>query len=215
MLVGGTGFYIQSLLYDVDFDESNGKVSLCRETLEKEYDELGPDVMFERLKEVDPDYCEIIHKNDKKRVVRALEFYLDTKTPISKHNNLEMQKEPVYNTGFFVLTDDREKIYKRINERVDVMVKSGLVDEVKRLKDLGLTKENVSMHGLGYKEILMYLDNEISLDEAVYMIKRDSRHFAKRQLTWFRRYDDMRWFNVSEYDSEDQCFEDMLEWLRR
>jgi tRNA dimethylallyltransferase len=200
MLVGGTGFYIQSLLYDVDFDESSGKVSSYRETLEKEYDELGPDAMFERLKQVDPDYCEIIHKNDKKRVVRALEFYLDTKTPISKHNVTEMQKEPVYNAGFFVLTDDREKIYKRINERVDVMVKSGLVDEVMKLKDLGLTKEDVSMHGLGYKEILMYLDNEISLDEAIYMIKRDSRHFAKRQLTWFKRERNVTWVSIDKFD---------------
>ena len=200
MLVGGTGFYIQSLLYDIDFDESSGKVSSYRETLEKEYDELGPDAMFERLKNVDPDYCEIIHKNDKKRVVRALEFYLDTKTPISKHNVTEMQKEPVYNAGFFVLTDDREKIYKRINERVDVMVKSGLVDEVRKLKCLGLTKEDVSMHGLGYKEILMYLDNEISLDEAIYMIKRDSRHFAKRQLTWFKRERNVTWVSIDKFD---------------
>ena len=200
MLVGGTGFYIQSLLYDVDFDESQGKVSSYREELEKKYDELGADAMFEELRKVDPDYCEIIHKNDKKRVVRALEFYHDTNTPISKHNFDEMKKEPAYNASFFVLNDDREKIYDRINKRVDIMLKDGLVDEVKKLKEKGLTKEDVSMHGLGYKEILMYLDNEISIDEAVYMIKRDSRHFAKRQLTWFKRERNVTWVNINEFD---------------
>ena len=201
IVAGGTGFYIQALLYDIDFNESIGENPEYRSFLLREYSEKGPDYLFERLKEVDPETATIIHKNDEKRVVRALEFYHETGKPISVHNKEQYEKESDYNFAYFVLNDVREKIYQKIDARVDIMVAKGLVDEVKLLQAKGLNVKDVSMQGLGYKEILMFLNGEISLDEAVYRIKRDSRHFAKRQITWFKREKDVIWLN--KYDFHD------------
>lgn len=205
ILCGGTGFYIQSLLYDIDFSESEGEISDYRKELESLAKEKGPDTLYEMLKEVDPDSLTSIHKNNVKRVIRALEFYHDTGTPISKHNSEQRSKAAAYNNAYFVLNDFRSNIYDRIDLRVDKMIDMGLVEEVKKLKDMGLNKTTVSMQGLGYKEILMYLDNEISLEEAVYIIKRDSRHFAKRQLTWFNREPDIIWLNKNEFNYYDKA----------
>ena len=203
IVAGGTGFYIQALLYDIDFNESIGENPEYRSFLLKEYSEKGPDYLFDKLKEIDPETATIIHKNDEKRVVRALEFYHETGKPISVHNKEQYEKKSDYNFAYFVLNDVREKIYSKIDARVDIMIEKGLVDEVKRLKDKGLNVKDVSMQGLGYKEILMYLNGEITLDEAIYRIKRDSRHFAKRQLTWFKRERDVIWLN--KYDFNDDC----------
>ena len=200
IIAGGTGFYIQALLYDIDFTESLGENPEYRSFLCHEYEEKGADYLFEQLKKVDPDTAEIIHKNDEKRVVRALEFYHETGKPISVHNKEQYEKTSNYNFAYFVLNDYREKIYSKIDERVDIMVEKGLVKEVEMLKDKGMTIKDVSMQGLGYKEILMYLSGDISLKEAIYRIKRDSRHFAKRQLTWFKRERDVIWLNKYDYD---------------
>ncbi|MBR6308110.1 MAG: tRNA (adenosine(37)-N6)-dimethylallyltransferase MiaA [Lachnospiraceae bacterium] len=200
IIAGGTGFYIQALLYDIDFTESLGENPEYRSFLCHEYEEKGADYLFEQLKKVDPDTAEIIHKNDEKRVVRALEFYHETGKPISVHNKEQYEKTSNYNFAYFVLNDYREKIYSKIDERVDIMVEKGLVKEVEMLKDKGMTIKDVSMQGLGYKEILMYLSGDISLKEAIYRIKRDSRHFAKRQLTWFKRERDVIWLNRYDYD---------------
>ena len=163
------------------------------------------------LREVDPESAEAIHANNIKRVIRALEFYHLTGTKISEHNETERQKESPYNFAYFVLTDDRAKLYERIDKRVDIMVEKGLVDEVKKLKDMGYHREMVSMQGLGYKEILDYLDGKSTLEEAVYIIKRETRHFAKRQLTWFRRETDVIWFDKQQYKhSEEAILSDML-----
>ncbi len=200
IVAGGTGFYIQALLYDIDFSESIGENPEYRSFLLKEYDEKGADYLFDKLREVDPETAGIIHKNDEKRVVRALEFYHETGKPISVHNKEQYDKKSDYNFAYFVLNDYRETIYKKIDARVDIMAEKGLVSEVERLKAEGMTITDVSMQGLGYKEILLYLNGEISLDEAIYRIKRDSRHFAKRQITWFKRERDVIWLNKYEFD---------------
>lgn len=204
IIAGGTGFYIQALLYDIAFEESEGENPEYRKTLETLYKEKGPDYLFDMLKAVDEKTASIIHKNDEKRVIRALEFFNDTGRPISEHNEEQRSRTSDYNFAFFVLNDEREKVYERINLRVDKMLKAGLVEEVKKLHSQGLNKYNVSMQGLGYKEILMYLENEISLDEAVYRIKRDSRHFAKRQITWFKREKDVIWLNKYDFSYDDE-----------
>jgi tRNA dimethylallyltransferase len=203
IIAGGTGFYIQALLYDIAFHEEEG-ASEIRSRLEKEADSLGNDVLFERLKRIDPESAEIIHPNNTKRLIRALEYYELNGSKISDHNRTEREKQSPYVFCYFVLNDDREKLYDRIEQRVDEMLKEGLLEEVKKLKNMGYHKEMVSMQGLGYKEILSYLDGECSLEDAVYLIKRDTRHFAKRQLTWFRREKEVIWVDKQEFDYDNE-----------
>lgn len=202
ILVGGTGFYIQALVYDIAFGEEEDH-SAIRERLENTAREKGSAYLYEYLEKVDPDSAKIIHPNNQKRIIRALEFYELNGTPISEHNKRERQKKSPYDFCYFVLNDDRELIYQKIDQRVDEMLAKGLVEEVRTLKEMGFQKDMVSMQGLGYKEILSYLDGECTLDEAVYLIKRDTRHFAKRQLTWFKRERDVIWIDKKafEYDN--------------
>lgn len=190
ILVGGTGFYIQSILYDIDFTE-NDTDHVYRRELEQLAAEKGTGYLHDMLKQADPESAEAIHANNVKRVIRALEYFHLTGKPISEHNRAEREKESPYDFRYFVLNDERELLYGRIEKRVDRMLEDGLVDEVKKLKKMGCTKEDISMQGLGYKEILGYLNKEYDLERAVYLIKRDTRHFAKRQLTWFRREKDV------------------------
>lgn len=214
IIAGGTGFYIQALLYDINFDEQDCDADYRRE-LEQIAEEKGTEYLHQMLEKVDAASAKAIHANNTKRVIRALEFYHVSGKKISEHNETEHQKESPYNFAYFVLTDERERLYKRIEARVDAMMEEGLLDEVRRLKERGATKEMVSMQGLGYKEILAYLDGEISLERAVYLIKRDTRHFAKRQLTWFRRERDVIWFDKEQYAyQEDAILADMLTILK-
>lgn len=203
LVVGGTGFYIQALLYDIDFAMEDADRSL-RENYETIAREQGAHALHELLRAVDPQSADDIHENNVKRVIRALEFYEKTGAPISSHNAAERKKRSPYGFAYFVLTDQREKLYARIDARVDDMMAQGLLGEVKKLKQMGYTRELVSMQGLGYKELLAYLDGECTLEEAVYIIKRDTRHFAKRQLTWFRRERDVIWVDKSAFDYDDQ-----------
>ena len=202
IITGGTGFYIQALLYDIDFENQDTNEAY-RAELEEIAKNQGNESLHNRLKEVDPVSAEKIHANNVKRVIRALEFYKLTGKPISEHNEAEQQKESPYNFAYFVLTDDRENLYKRIDLRVDIMLKNGLLNEVKKLKDMGYHREMVSMQGLGYKEILDYLDDKITLEEAIYILKRETRHFAKRQLTWFRREKEVIWIDKSKYNYDE------------
>lgn len=202
IVVGGTGFYIQALLYDIDFTKTE-EDSTFRNKMEDLANEKGDGFLHEMLRKVDPVSAKTIHENNRKRVIRALEFYHETGTPISSHNERERQKESPYQYAYFVLTDDRARLYERIEARVDKMLKDGLVQEVSALKEMGCKKEMVSMQGLGYKEILSYLNGERTLEEAVYVLKRDTRHFAKRQLTWFKRERDVIWLDKREYGYED------------
>lgn len=210
IIAGGTGFYIQALLYDIAFNEEDG-ASKVRIKLEEEAKSLGNLALYERLKNLDPESAQIIHPNNTKRLIRALEYYEINGSKISDHNRIEREKQSPYSFCYFVLNDDRDKLYERIEKRVDEMIKDGLLEEVKKLKNMGYHKEMVSMQGLGYKEILSYLEGECSLDEAVYMIKRDTRHFAKRQLTWFRREKDVIWVNKKEFDYNNQKILDYME----
>lgn len=203
IIVGGTGFYIQALLYDIDFTENEGD-SVYREKLEALAKEKGAAYLHGQLAMVDPKSAEEIHANNIKRVIRALEFYHQTGQKISEHNERERQKESHYQFCYFVLNDRRECLYERIDQRVDQMIRNGLVQEVQTLKERGCTKQMVSMQGLGYKEIFSYLEGDCSLEEAVYIIKRDTRHFAKRQLTWFKRERDVIWVQKDELNYDDK-----------
>ncbi len=199
IVVGGTGFYIQSLIYDISFSDQE-QDSAYRRQLQEFAAQHGAHALHEKLKDIDPVSYETIHENNIKRTIRALEFYEQTGTPISGHNEAERQKTSPYNFAYFVLTDDRQVIYERIEKRVDLMMEEGLVEEVQRLKDMGCHRDMVSMQGLGYKEILDYLDGKTTLEEAVAKIKLETRHFAKRQLTWFHREQDVIWLDKRDYD---------------
>ncbi|MDF2473190.1 MAG: miaA [Anaerocolumna sp.] len=210
IIVGGTGFYIQSVLYGIEFEENEADNSY-REELEALANKNGADYLHQMLSVVDKKSAETIHPNNIKRVIRALEYYKQTGGRISDHNEMERQKESPYNFVYFVLNDERKILYDRINDRVDLMIKQGLVDEVKKLLDMGCTKDMVSMQGIGYKEIISFLEGNATLEEAIYIIKRDTRHFAKRQLTWFHREKEVTWIHKYEFNNnETMLLEHML-----
>ena len=214
IVVGGTGFYIQALLYDIDFTE-NDEDTEYRKELEQLAAEKGADALHDMLRKVDPESAEAIHANNVKRVIRALEFHKQTGEKISEHNEQERAKSSPYDFCYFVLNDEREQLYERINLRIDQMLAEGLIEEVKSLKELGYTKDMVSMQGLGYKEILDYLNGNCTLEEAIYILKRDTRHFAKRQLTWFRREKDVIWVSKNEHNyDEDKILNVMLDHIK-
>ncbi len=212
IIVGGTGFYIQALLYDIAFEETKDEIEYRKE-LEEFAKTNGTEALHNRLKEVDPDGAAAIHPNNIKRVIRALEYYNETGEPISKHNERERGKASPYDFRYFVLTHDRKVLYERIEQRIDRMMEQGLLEEVISLKKMGYTRELTSMQGLGYKELLAYLDGEITLDEAIYILKRDTRHFAKRQLTWFRRERDVIWLDKREYPTTELLLKRISEFL--
>ena len=199
IIVGGTGFYIQALLYDINFTEQDTDIAY-RNKLSEFAAVNGNHALHEMLKNIDPVSYETIHENNVKRVIRALEYYHNCSEPISKHNDSERQKESPYN---FALNDERKRLYDRIDKRVDIMVENGLVEEVKKLKNMGYTSDMVSMKGIGYKEILSSLDGAYDIDEAVEKVKQESRRFAKRQLTWFRREKETIWLEKEEYSYDD------------
>ncbi|BCN31293.1 tRNA (adenosine(37)-N6)-dimethylallyltransferase MiaA [Anaeromicropila herbilytica] len=203
ILVGGTGFYIQAVLNDVDFSEMEADTKYRKE-LEDLAQVKGNEYLHEMLREVDEKSAVSIHPNNVKRVIRALEYYKETKRPISEHNEEQKEKTSPYNFAYFVLTNERDTLYQRIDKRVDLMMEQGLLEEVKYLyQEKGYSKDLVSMQGLGYKEIIAYLDGECTLEEAVYILKRDTRHFAKRQLTWFRREKEVIEINKLDYNNDD------------
>lgn len=210
IIAGGTGFYIQSVLYDIEFEtnENNREYRTWLEAIATK--EGGVQTLYAMLKEKDPKSANIIHENNVKRVIRALEFFEETGTPISEHNEEQREKESPYNFCYFVLNDDREKLYSNIDRRVDIMFETGLVEEVKKLHIKGYTKNMVSMQGLGYKEVLDYLNGEISLERAAYLIKRDTRHFAKRQLTWFRREKTVTWVDKQQFNHDETAILDFM-----
>ena len=199
---GGTGFYIQALLYDIDFTENDGDSSFRRE-LEKTAEEKGGEYLHALLQEADPEAALQIHPHNIKRMIRALEFHHQT-------GGTEREKESPYNFAYFVLTDDRSCLYDRIDRRVDLMMEEGLLDEVRFLKERGVRRDSTAMQGLGYKELYAFLDGEYPLEEAVRIIKRDTRHFAKRQLTWFKRERDVIWADKSVIGQDDDAVIDFI-----
>lgn len=203
IIAGGTGFYIQALLKEVDFSESSGE-SEIRSRLIRELKEQGASALHDRLKVCDPRAAEEIHPNNSKRVIRALEYFEETGKPISAHNEEQKEKESPFTFCYFVLNDDRARLYERINLRVDLMLQQGLVEEVRKLMNMGLDESFVSMKGIGYKELFPYIRGEQTLEACVEAIKTESRRYAKRQLTWFRREKDVIWVNKQDfaYDEE-------------
>lgn len=203
ILVGGTGFYINSIIYDNNFTQTE-KDDIYRKELQQTAIQKGNLYLHNMLQKVDEKSAQDIHPNNVKKIIRALEFYKLTGKKISQHNQEEKQRKQAYNTTFFVLNMDRDKLYERINLRVDKMVKDGLVQEVENLLNKGYNKNNVSMQGIGYKEIVAYLQGEYSLDYAIETIKKNTRHFAKRQLTWFKHQaKDALWIDVNNFDTQE------------
>ena len=209
IIVGGTGFYIQAVTGDIDFTV-HGEDTTYRQMLEEKAKTEGAQVLHEMLAAVDPASAAAIHANNVKRVIRALEYYRQTGKPISQHNEEQRQKESPYNLAYFVLNDERTRLYERIDARIDQMLAEGLIDEVKTLKEMGYHKGMVSMQGLGYKEILSYLDGTWPLEEAIYVLKRDTRHFAKRQITWFKRERQVEWFDKQDFGYDAQAILDAM-----
>ena len=210
LVTGGTGLYLNSLIYNMDFAKSNGNSKL-REQLEKELEENGIDYMHEKLKSLDADAASRIHKNNTKRVIRALEVCLSGNKMQDFSNDLKYNEE--YLPIIIVLNRDRKVLYDRINKRVDIMMENGLIEEVKKLLNMGYNKDLISMQGIGYKEIVKYLEGEYTLDEAVEIIKRDSRRYAKRQITWFKRYENSKWFDLDKYDDKEILKKEILDYI--
>ncbi len=217
IIAGGTGFYIQALLYDIDFKENpeGGTIRRELETLAEEAGEQAPQLLHDLLCRLDPEAARQIHANNLKRVIRAIEYCRQTGEPISRHNEEMRRRESPYQFLYYVLDTDRAALYERIDRRVDQMMAAGLEAEVKRLRDMGCRRGQTAMQGLGYKELLDYLDGACSLEEAVRILKRDTRHFAKRQLTWFRREREVRWLELPAFDYDlDRVLAHVLEECR-
>ncbi len=213
IIVGGTGLYISSLINNINFSETGSDWEL-RKQLDREAEEHGPVYIHDRLKLVDPASAANIHPNNVKRVIRALEVYHQTQKPISYHNEKSRETPPKYEFILLGLTMEREKLYDRINKRVDIMLENGLIDEVGRLVELGYADSITSMQGIGYKEILSYLRKEITLEEAVETVKRESRRYAKRQITWFKRIKEIKWFSIDNFGNTNNIFEAVITYIR-
>ena len=209
IIVGGTGFYIQSVIYDINFNEY-GDDSNVRKKYEAMAETIGKSELHKKLALVDREYADSVSYNNVKKVVRALTFFEMTGEKLSEHNKRERERSSPFDFAYFVLTMDRKKLYERIDKRVDLMFDMGLVDEVKALMAKGYDKSLVSMQGIGYKEVIDYLNGETSLEECIDIIKRDTRHFAKRQLTWFKREKVVTYIDKDEFVSEDKCLKEML-----
>ena len=203
VIAGGTGLYINSILYDMDFSHT-GKHEKLRNDLEREADLYGNEHIYKKLKKKDPDAAGRLHPNNKKRIIRALEL-IETSDGEKGLRSFEesFKQSDLMEPVVIFLTKDREELYESINSRVDRLISVGLIEEVDDLKKSGLTNENISMKGIGYKEIAGFLDGEYDRDHAIYLTKRNSRHYAKRQITWFKRYPHNNLINLSEFESPD------------
>lgn len=206
-IVGGTGLYINSIIYNMDFTKSEANWDL-RKQLEDEAKTFGNEYLHNRLKEIAPEAAQRIHPNNVKRVVRAIEIHSESGESI-KDFSTDLRVNEEYNYILIGLTRDREELYERINQRVDIMIKDGLIEEVKGLLAQGYSEKLVAFKGLGYKEVIDYLKDVYSFDEMVSILKRDTRRYAKRQLTWFRRFEMIKWFNISTYDTHEKLIVDI------
>ncbi len=212
IISGGTGLYLNSLLYDMDFSSVPQDFSY-RNELTEIAEKDGSEKLHDMLADIDPDAAEKIHPNNTKKIIRALERLKEGEGKIKQFSDISRETSD-YNVILTGLTRDRAELYDRINKRVEILVKEGLADEVRSLMDMGLTQENISMKGIGYKEMIDHLQGKYTLEEAVETIKKNTRHYAKKQLTWFRRYDKMKWYNISEFNSDDMAAEEIIKWLQ-
>jgi len=207
IVVGGTGLYVKSLLYPMNFTDACYDPEFRKE-LQHQAETMGKEYLHRKLQDVDPKTAARLHPNDVRRVIRALEVFHLTGKPMSEYNQGLEKMDYKYNVAMIVLTMDRAKLYERINQRVDEMMENGLLDEVKQMVSKGYTKDMISMQGLGYKELMEYLQGNVSLEDAIYILKRETRRYAKRQLTWFRAQKDVVWVDVDRFES----YESLVQW---
>lgn len=212
IITGGTGLYINSLIYNINFSETICNWKL-RNELRIEAQQKGNKYLHEKLRKIDPDAAAKIHENDIKKVIRAIEVFEHTSKPISYHQEISRINPPEYNYRILGLKMERKKLYERINTRVDIMIEQGLIEEVKKLIEMGYDKYSIPMKGLGYKEILKYLKGEIAFEEALCLLKRNTRRYAKRQITWFKRYENVYWIEVDKYKNKSEILKNVLQYL--
>lgn len=208
IVTGGTGLYVNALMYDMDFSNSASDPKY-RAELEKLAEEHGNQYIHEMLKDVDEKSYKKIHFNNLRKVIRALEVYHVTGQTIDDFST-DLKKTNDYDYVLIGLTRNRKRLYVRINKRVDIMIENGLIDEVRNLKELGLTESNTSMQGIGYKEVIPYLNGLYDKETMISLIKQNSRRYAKRQMTWFRRYDDIHWFDYDSYSNYEEMKEAII-----
>ena len=212
VISGGTGLYVNSLIYDMDFSAPPGDGTRRQELYELAEKE-GSDAVHAILKQEDPEAAARIHPNNLKKVVRAIESAESgCKVPSFSQSFHPTADYEVLLVG---LTRERGELYDRINQRVDLMIEEGLVEEVRGLLQMGLTEEDISMKGIGYKELISYFSGNCSMEDAILKMKQNTRHLAKRQLTWFRRYSELQWFSVSDYPDDESCIEEIISWLKK
>ena len=213
VISGGTGLYLNSIIYDMDFSSNPGDLTYRKE-LEKIAEEEGTEAVHRMLQNEDPDAAALIHPNNTKRIIRALERLHDGEGNVRPFSGI-LKETDDYEMILVGLTRERQELYDRINARVDILINNGLVDEVKELMAMGLTSDDISMKGIGYKEIIAFLNNEYDLATAVDTVKKNTRHYAKKQLTWYRRYDKINWLNISEFNSDEEAIEELISWLEK
>ena len=213
VICGGTGLYLDSLLYELDFAGEPESDPAYREELYGIARTKGPEELHRMLTELDPESASRIHPNNVKRTVRAIESAAGG-SPVRDFGG-ERKQNLLIDPVLVGLTRDREELYRRIDLRVDIMLDKGLIDEVRSLMDLGLTDSSISMKGIGYKEVIAYLEEQCSFEEMRSEIKKNTRHYAKRQMTWFKRYEDMEWFRLSGSGAEERAAREILEWLSK
>ena len=213
VISGGTGLYLNSLIYDMDFSSNPGDLTYRKE-LEKIAEEEGTEAVHRMLQNEDADAAALIHPNNTKRIIRALERLHDGEGNVRPFSGI-LKETDDYEMILVGLTRERQELYDRINARVDILINNGLVDEVKELMAMGLTSDDISMKGIGYKEIIAFLNNEYDLATAVDTVKKNTRHYAKKQLTWYRRYDKINWLNISEFNSDEEAIEELISWLEK
>lgn len=213
IISGGTGLYLNSLLYEMDFSSSPADTDY-RDSLMETAKKQGSQVLHDMLGSLDPEAASMIHPNNTKKIVRALERIRDGEGQIRPFRDIHLETKD-YDTVLIGLTRNRAELYERINKRVDALVEKGLFEEVARLEGMGLTIDDISMKGIGYKEVMQYFSGLYTREEAIDIIKKNTRHYAKKQLTWFRRYDKMSWYNISDFDDEDHAAEVIISWIQQ
>lgn len=212
IVAGGTGLYINSLIYPMDFTDAAEDHDF-RERMRALASEKGNEYVYKKLYDIDPDTAQRIHYNDIRRIIRALEVYHLTGKPMSHYNQNFKTADKPYNSIIIGLTMDRSKLYDRINRRVDIMLEKGLIEEVKGLLKMDYNKNLTSMQGLGYKEIVTYLEGKRTLTESAEILKRDTRRFAKRQFTWFKRIKDIQWINRDDFNSKEKLVNHLEQYI--
>ncbi|MCR5481871.1 MAG: tRNA (adenosine(37)-N6)-dimethylallyltransferase MiaA [Clostridia bacterium] len=213
IVCGGTGLYLNSLIYDMNFSAPPSSESAAfRKELEDFAKREGNEALHRKLREKDEKAAERIHPNNVKKVIRALESAALGKKIANFSDSFVLTKE--FDPILVLLDRNRDELYERINLRTGILFEKGLCDEVRSLLEMGLVKENISMKGIGYKEVIDYLEGKYDLKEAKRLVRQNTRRYAKRQLTWFRRYEDMHRIDISAYEHDEEAIEEMISWVK-